>query len=329
MSPARPLTFARRSPGPIATTAPTQELVFNAHSHYEVPSEDVAKLAKTLELMRLFPSESLVFGGPALQIHDVKLLHQTAKPPKTKPREGDFPFVSTEPPESWQSEKPLPMPKPVPPGPLEFHFRADNPTALVVPLPEPAAARASRSPRARLHAQAAAEAGPLGPVGRHHLPAQWLPVLAVYDDTGWQPTPFIPWHQPFFNEAGVYTASVDPAGRPEARLHRPHHRPAPTWATAGSRSRSRPTAVRDFALLGSARFEEFAIESGRGRRRRSQVVKVPGLPRARVLRPGDAAHRQRGHPRLQPVVRPLSLSRTSPSPSRTSAGTATSAAAWS
>ena len=37
---------------------------------------------------------------------------------------------------------------------------------------------------------------------------QWLPVLAFYDDQGWQPTPFVPWHLPFFNEAGIYTARI-------------------------------------------------------------------------------------------------------------------------
>ena len=38
--------------------------------------------------------------------------------------------------------------------------------------------------------------------------SNWLPVLAFYDDRGWQPTPYIPWHQPFFNEAGLYTVRL-------------------------------------------------------------------------------------------------------------------------
>ena len=38
--------------------------------------------------------------------------------------------------------------------------------------------------------------------------AQWLPVVAVHDDSGWQPAPFIPWHQPFHNEAGHYSVKV-------------------------------------------------------------------------------------------------------------------------
>jgi hypothetical protein len=50
--------------------------------------------------------------------------------------------------------------------------------------------------------------------------SNWLPVFAFYADEvkhfqtlsgrgKWQPTPFIPWHQPFFNgRRGIYTARV-------------------------------------------------------------------------------------------------------------------------
>ena len=38
--------------------------------------------------------------------------------------------------------------------------------------------------------------------------SNWLPVLAVYDNCGWQPVPFIPWHQPWFNEAGIYGVRI-------------------------------------------------------------------------------------------------------------------------
>ena len=34
------------------------------------------------------------------------------------------------------------------------------------------------------------------------------PLLAYCDDTGWQPKPFIPWHQPWFNEAGEFRATI-------------------------------------------------------------------------------------------------------------------------
>ena len=80
---------------------------------------------------------------------------------------------------------------------------------------------------------------------------QWLPVLAFYDDQGWQPTPFIPWHLPFFNEAGIYTAHIT------LPLSRSSPAAAPSWArgtsaAAGRRSTSQALGVRDFAVLSSA-----------------------------------------------------------------------------
>ena len=37
----------------------------------------------------------------------------------------------------------------------------------------------------------------------------WYPVLAHHDDRGWERTPFVPWHQPWYQEAGHYTVLVD------------------------------------------------------------------------------------------------------------------------
>src|SRR5205085_559645 len=41
-------------------TRPAAELVFNAHSHFRLPKEDVALTAKTLEILRLGPGDALV-----------------------------------------------------------------------------------------------------------------------------------------------------------------------------------------------------------------------------------------------------------------------------
>src|SRR5882672_7079808 len=38
---------------------PAKELVFNAHAHYAIPSKDVGLLAKTVELLRMAPSEAM------------------------------------------------------------------------------------------------------------------------------------------------------------------------------------------------------------------------------------------------------------------------------
>src|SRR5262249_29396687 len=91
--------------------------------------------------------------------------------------------------------------------------------------------------------------------------SNWLPVLAYYDDKGWQPTPFIPRHQPFFNEAGCYTARVtlpcdQKFGCTGTVL-------AITDLGDGwERVEIAVAAARDFAFLCSARFAEFTAQAG-------------------------------------------------------------------
>src|SRR5262245_62025042 len=50
---------------------PADELVFNAHSHYTVPKNEVGLLAKTLEIMRMMPGEALFGDVPALEVTGV------------------------------------------------------------------------------------------------------------------------------------------------------------------------------------------------------------------------------------------------------------------
>ena len=89
---------------------------------------------------------------------------------------------------------------------------------------------------------------------------EWLPTLAYYDEAGWQPTPFIPWHQPFFNEAGVYTARITvPAGEKVAcsgPIRSVTRRPD-GWEDVETDA----CLLRDFTLLSSARYEEHVLES--------------------------------------------------------------------
>src|SRR5262249_6857613 len=56
---------------------PTKELVFNAHAHYAIPSKDVGLLAKTVELLRMAPSEAMTSDGAALEVQLATLLNST------------------------------------------------------------------------------------------------------------------------------------------------------------------------------------------------------------------------------------------------------------
>src|SRR5262249_24145993 len=87
-----------------------------------------------------------------------------------------------------------------------------------------------------------------------------LPLLASCDDSGWQPMPFVPWHQPWFNEAGVFRAAVT---LPETELLacpavvKSETPSAPGWKTI----ETEPFVGRDFAILCSARYREFRTET--------------------------------------------------------------------
>src|SRR5579871_3612344 len=53
---------------------PTDELIFNAHSHYKLPDKEVGMTAKIFEILRMMPSEALDFEGHRLDVRKVRLL---------------------------------------------------------------------------------------------------------------------------------------------------------------------------------------------------------------------------------------------------------------
>lgn len=196
---------------------PTQELVFSAYSRYKVPDADVPLMAKTLEMVRSRPSDGIDFVGRRLEV--------------TRATLGDGSMA------------------------LPFCWKDDNQTALVVTLPQPV--RKGESVTIEL-AFALTLPETQGRWGCSHgvvSLANWHPMLAYYDDQGWQPTPFIAWHQPFFNEAGVFSAQV--------RLPADHK-----IACTGTQTKRTDhgdgtqtveivaAAARDFTLVTSARYLE-------------------------------------------------------------------------
>lgn len=218
---------------------PTEQLVFNAHAAYEVPSGDIGLLAKTLEILRLSPREALVFDGPALRLQAVR--HLSAGPSEIQ--RTAFPGAATK-------EKLS----------LEFTFDPDNRTALIVPLP--AALRPGESVAVELDftVRIPAKKGRWGTWEGVTALAQWLPVVAVHGIHGWEPAPFIPWHQPFHNEAGHYTARITmPADQKLAcsgSVEKIETGPD-GWVT----HHIAPICVRDFSLMCSARYQEHLGEA--------------------------------------------------------------------
>jgi hypothetical protein len=241
---------------------PTSKLVFNAHSHYVIPEKEIGFMCKTLEILRQAPSEGLSALEAALEVHHVSLL-----------------------------------PGPAAAGqeavPLEPRYEGDTKTTLVVDLPRPVRGGESVSVLLELTMHLPNKQGRWGHwCGVTYL-SNWLPVFAVYGypppppprlacgppplpppqpkGPDWMPTPFIPWHQPFFNEAAwhhvrlsvareqkvactgtIRSCSELPGGRKVLEIEAP--------------------PVRDFALLCCDRYCE----------QRLDVAVAPGRPPVRV-----------------------------------------------
>ncbi len=126
---------------------PIGEIVFNAHAHYTIPSQDIGTLAKILEILRMSPSEAMSFDGPALDVRQVNLLSPTNA-----------------------SVCQLP-----------FHFQADNATALVVPLRQALKPGDSVTLELHLTLKIPPKKGRWGQWDGVTTLAQWLPVVAVYE----------------------------------------------------------------------------------------------------------------------------------------------------
>lgn len=157
---------------------PVTELVFNVHSRYAPPKKKLDRLfiAKMLEIMKV-PAREGLFDEPAFRLRHVDLL---------VPEDGN-----------WKRQ------------PLQAHFRADLDTALVIPLPHPVPPGGSASVSIDFTMELPNRQGRWGQWHEVTTLSNWHPVLAYHDgEKGWQPTPFVPWHQPFFNEAGVFNVRV-------------------------------------------------------------------------------------------------------------------------
>lgn len=156
------------------TRTPANHLAFNFYPNYTIPRGDYLPLAKTLEMLRLQPSLGIDRSGRFGVVKEAKLVGS-----------GKSPDV-----------------------PLTYEYDDTNPTALRFPLPRPVDPGQSVTVELLCEFHLPNKQGRLG----HYEGVTYLtnsfPVLAFCDDTGWKPMPFVPWHQPFYNEAGVYRATI-------------------------------------------------------------------------------------------------------------------------
>ena len=209
------------------TKTPANHLAFNFYPHYRVPQGDYIHLAKTLEMLRLQPSLGIERGGRHGVVKEAKLLALAGKP---------YDAV------------------------LPYEFDAQNVTALRFPLPKPVDPGQSVTVELNCEYYLPNKQGRLGHWNGVTYITNSLPLLAFCDDTGWQPKPFVPWHQPWFNEAGVFRAAIN---LPESEvLATPAVTKSITPLGDGhKRVELQPFVGRDFAILCSQRFKEFTSET--------------------------------------------------------------------
>lgn len=208
---------------------PVSELIFNVHSHFTPPQtrEKVLLFARLLEIFRL-PFREAVYYTTAFNLNKVELLRKVGN--------------------DWKADE------------LKYQWNKDLETALMVGLPEPVPPGGSVTVSLSYTMKLPQKQGRWGQWKGVTFLSNWHPVLAFHDpEKGWLPTPFVPWHQPWFNDAGVYNAKV--------RLPKNEQ-----VASTGSITEVKadgdnkvvsigPVVSRDFALLTSSRYKEFSVEA--------------------------------------------------------------------
>ncbi len=229
---------------------PTQELAFNVHSHYQVPDAEVGLMAKILEILRMNPSTALDFEGPPLQVTRITLgdselpFHYYDALAWEKYQETSASGSNSD--ARAESNEPAPD---------------DNATTLVVPLPKPVGPGETVTIDVDFTFRLPQKQGRWGQWKGVTFLTNWLPVVAVYDEHGWHPTPYIPWHQPFFNEAGIYSGRVTlPCDQVVACST--SILASKDLGDGNKQLDLTPRCTRDFAFLCSALYQEFFGQVG-------------------------------------------------------------------
>ena len=199
------------------SSVPTDRLVFNFSPHYKIPDGDELLLAKTLELLRLPASYGIDHQGRHGTIQSAKL-------------------VGNGNPE------------------LPFAWKPGNQTGLEVTLPATVPPNGSVCVELVGSVKLPNKQGRWGQWGGISYFTNALPIVAFYDGE-WRDVPFVPWHQPFWNEAGRFSAAIT---LPESERLACSATVASTEILPGGWQRitTKPFTGRDFALVSSANFNE-------------------------------------------------------------------------
>lgn len=211
------------------TRQPQQQVVFNFYPHYEIPEGEMFLLRKTFEMLRLQPSLGIDPKGRHGRVTAARLIAA-----------GGMPVAQ--------------------PAVLAYEYDVANPCSLRFALPQPVPPGASVTVELDCVIDLPNKQGRWGHWNGVTFLSSAVPLLAFCDDSGWQPMPFVPWAQTWYNEAGDFTATIT--------LPSNEHLACPAVVKSETdlgdgrkRVVTEPFLGRDFALLASARYQEFRGET--------------------------------------------------------------------
>ena len=201
-------------------TAATDRLVMQVPSNHTLSDEMIAAGERTVESLRLEPRHCIDYDGHRFHLNKATVEGQAAR--------------------SWFSaihdtHLHVQLPKAVKPGEsveVELSFWIDIPPVM-------------------------------GRMGQHKGVTNllnWYPVLTVYSGDTWQPVPYIPWHQPWHNEAGDYDVTLElPAN--QKVVTGGHVVDRSQLPNGNQRLRINGEGLRDFTIVASHRFAELRGEA--------------------------------------------------------------------
>ncbi|MEZ6128042.1 MAG: M1 family aminopeptidase [Planctomycetaceae bacterium] len=217
-------------------TAATSELVFQVTANNRLSPEMISLGERTVESLRLEPENSIDYQGRRFH-----LLQATSS---GQPVACSFDTHD-------DTHLHITLPRPVQPGEavsINLLYRIDIPQIM----------------------------GRLGQYRGVTNLLNWYPVLAVYRGDSWQPVPYIPWHQPWYNEAGRYDVTLRlPADHRVATGG--HIVAASTDAGGWQTLQIHGDGLRDFTIVASPRFHELTSEAN-------------GIPIRVLYLPDDRTH---------------------------------------
>ena len=147
---------------------PTDKIIFHVYPRATLSKEDAQKMKRLPEMLRMDPQAMIDPEGRRLTINEIRSRGAALN--------------------------------------FEFHPKLD--TIMIVPLSEALPPGQSVTLEIDATLKLPPIQGRWGQWKGVNYLLNWYPILAYFDEDGWHPTPFVPWHQPWYASAAEYDATL-------------------------------------------------------------------------------------------------------------------------